>query len=373
MVNKIQRTSEQQKYRDKLAQTLRNLRELWNNDLADVLLNRHKNTYKYEEAKNWIQNQNESNEKLWDYSLEHQIKNYFLSKEFEDFFFKLDFDGRVCAIWAVIMYSIAFQDETRPIDYSDCMELVKFSAKRDYRGMRHKLIELIGKRLWVKEWDSNYEQKMKEYIYDKIYKNWYVFHAFNSAYEESIKKNGLSTSIRTTPEKEVRELWFLMRKYNEPFDIYYINWKDSERICFDRSIQNIRDYANRTPEWFWLLVHKFKLYHYGYENIPDGDAKIQYEEILDGMYKFFEKRNVSKLDQIKIKELFDKNRKIYWNWEPRLAMIKLESVDDYVDHYKDFDVEMLSSLAFDGIDHSVDRDIPIEDIKIVHFPKNLKI
>jgi len=372
MVNKPQRTQEQQEYRDKLAQTLKNLRELWNKDLAEILLERHKNTAEYIDADKRISWQNENKEKLWNFSLEHQIENFLMSKEFENHFFKLDFNGRKYAIWAVIMYTIAFQNEIGPIDYKNCMELVKFgSTKKDRMDLNNKLIELISKKLWVKEWDSDYEIKMKEYIYDKIYKNWYVFHAFNSNFEKSIRKHGLSASIRTTPEKEVRELWSLMRKYGKPFDIYYINWKDSARVCFDYAIRNIWDYANRSPEWFWLLVHDFESYNFWPKDMPDNDAKTNYNEVINGMYKFFEKRNVSKVDQIRIKELFDKNWKLYWNWMPTLAMIKLQSIDNYYDENDDFD--FLSRHIFDWIDCSVDRDIPIEDIKIVHFPKNLKI
>lgn len=372
MVNKLQRTKEHQEYRDNLAKTLKSLRKLWNGDLADILLDRHKDTLEYEEAKNWIQNQNESSEKLWDYSLEHQIENYFLSKEFEDYFFKLDFSGRCNAVWAVIMYSIAFQDETKPIDYGDCMELVKFCTKEMYYGeMKDKLFELIGKRLWIKEWDPDYEWKMREYIYDKIYKNWYVFHAFNSASEKSIRKNGLSASIRATPEKEIHELWLLMKKYGRRFDIYYLNWKDYERICFDYTTKNIRDYGNSSPEWFSCLVHIFKGYHYWYEDIPDRDVKIQYDDVIDGMNKFFEERSVSKVDQVRIKKIFDKNWKLYWNWEPRLAMIKLQSVNEWF--WENLDSNYLKLRAFESYDNDVKKDIPIKDIKIVHFPRNLKL
>lgn len=53
-------------------------------------------------------------------------------------------------------------------------------------------------------------------------------------------------------------------------------------------------------------------------------------------------------------------------------MIKLQSVEGNIDNCKNLDLKTLSTLAFTGIDYSVDRDIPIEDIKIVHFPKNLK-
>lgn len=370
MVNKPQRTSEQQEYRNKLAQTLRDLRARWNKNLAETLLERHKNTAEYISADKRISWQSENKEKLSNFSLEHQIENYLMSQEFENYFLKLDFDGREFAIWAVIMYTIAFQDETKPIDYSDCMEFIKFNNPKNHWKINDKLIELIGRRLWIKEWDCDYEEKMREYIYNKIYINWYVFHAFNSAFEKSIRKYGLSTSIHTTPEEEVRELWLLMRKYNESFDFYYVNWKDSERICFDYSTDHIWDHANKSPEWFWCFIYIFKKYHYWYWNMPDRDAKVQYEELIDGMNKFFEIRNVSKEDQIRIKELFDKNRKLYWIWEPRLAMIKLQSVDEW--YWEDFDLDDLQGWAFDLIDCSVNRDIPIEDIKIVHFPKNLK-
>ena len=125
MVNKPQRTQEQQEYRNKLAQTLKNLRELWNKDLAEILLERHKNTAEYIDADKRISWQSENKEKLSNFSLERQIENYLMSQEFENYFFKLDFDSKQKAIGAVIMYSIAFQDGTKPIDYKNCMELVK--------------------------------------------------------------------------------------------------------------------------------------------------------------------------------------------------------------------------------------------------------
>lgn len=233
-------------------------------------------------------------------------------------------------------------------------------------------MELISKKLWVKEWDSDYEEKMKQYVYDKIYKNWYVFHGFNSVFEQSIKKNGLSASIRLTPEKEIRELWSLMRKYHEPFDNYYVIWKDSERVCFDYATYNVWDYANRSPERFRLLAHNFKLNYYGYDNMPDESEKTEYENIIKGMQNFFEKRNVTNEDRIRIKELFDKNRKLYCNWKPTLAMIKIQSVDNPLDpFYADLNYKDLLLMAFARIDCSVNKDIPIEDIKIVHFPENL--
>ena len=104
MVNKPQRTSEQQEYRNKLAQTLKNLRELWNKDLAEILLERHKNTAEYIDADNRVPWQSENKEELSKFSLERQIENFLMSKEFEDYYFKLDFDGRENAIWAVICF-----------------------------------------------------------------------------------------------------------------------------------------------------------------------------------------------------------------------------------------------------------------------------
>ena len=361
MAGKAQKTHEQQNHRNTHSQTSKNLGESWNDDLAKILLKDHKDSTEYKDSNKKSSVKKEKKEKLTNFSLEYQIENYLMSQEFKNYFFKLDFECQRRAIAAVIMYSIALQDETKMIDYDDCMGFIKRSYFRNDR----RLLEIISKKLWIKKWNPEYEKKMKEYIYDKIYLNWYVFHGFNGAYEELIKNNWLSASIRLTPEEEIRELWLLMRKYQEAFDTYHIAWKDSERIYFDYAAHNVWDYANHSPERFWLLIHTFKLYYYWDNKIPD-------ENIVQGMEKFFKAKNITENDKIRIKELFDKNRKLYWNWQPTLAMIKLQSVDDCINEYENLDYETLLGLAFNQINRSVNRDIPIEDIKIVHFPKNLK-
>ena len=368
MADKTEKTHEQQNHRNTPSQKSTNLRESWNDDLARILLQGHKDSAEYIDSNEKTSVKKEKKEKHPNFSLEHQIENYLMSQEFKNYFSKLNFQDQWRAIAAVIMYFIVLQDETKIIDYEDCMEFIK----GNYRRSDRRIMEIISKKLWIKKWNPEYEEKMKEYIYDKIYLNWYVFHAFNSALEESIKNNWLSASIRLTPEEEIRELWLLMRKYQEPFDNYHIAWKDSERIYFDYTTYNVWDYANRSPERFWLLIHKFKLYYYGYNNMPDESIPFEYENIIKGMEKFFKAKNVTKNDKIRIKELFDKNRKLYWNWKPTLAMIKLKSVDDWINEYGNLDYETLLELAFFKINQSINRDIPIEDIKIVHFPKNFK-
>ena len=53
MVEEIQRTPEQKEYRNKLANTLKNLRQLWQEELARTLLENEKNKDKYKDSKRW--------------------------------------------------------------------------------------------------------------------------------------------------------------------------------------------------------------------------------------------------------------------------------------------------------------------------------
>jgi len=53
MVEEIKRTPEQKEYRNKLANTLKNLRQLWQEELARTLLESEKNKDKYKDSKRW--------------------------------------------------------------------------------------------------------------------------------------------------------------------------------------------------------------------------------------------------------------------------------------------------------------------------------
>ena len=372
----IKRTPEQQEYRNKLALTLKNLRELGHKQLAEVLLSEEKKRKCYREADN---RKNREQREKFTYTLEHQIENFLSSPEFINFTKTLDFQWREKVIENVIQYSIAFQNEEGTMDYSRCMKYIEACQKKaNDRG--DKLEELIAENLWITRKDADYEQRMKEYYYEKFFKNGYVFHAFNSQVESSIKKHGLSNSIRFTFHEEISKIKTILKRYGES-DVFawWEKGNDDKRICYDYTAANIRSYANFSPEWFWLFVGRFHSKYCGwYSYKPDKNIKPTYEMILQGMNIFFKDKNVSQEDQNTMKETFQKWRNLYGDTQPRLAMIKMSAVYDCTsDDPKirkgndTFNLEYYKKKIFKWNDCSTDKSISPENIKIVSFPQDI--
>ncbi len=312
----------------------------------------------------------DTKEVWWEFLLENQINKFFESEEFKEFFYLLDEYGKGEAIWLVIIYSVAFQDETKPMDYSDCIDFVKECFYTDSFGRNDILVNYISKKLWIDRSDANYEQILKDYILEKIFKNWYVFHGFSSIAEESIRKNWLSTSMRFTEKEEVLEVWNIMRKYRKSFDHFYKNWEDYNSICFDIDTRNIWMYANGSPERFWLFIRNC------FENYEpkwwwNDDNQYDYDRIKLKMQNFFKIKDVSEEDKIKILDFFEENRKKYWKYEPRLAMIKRLAINDDIQFRESLDLDTLVNYMFFWVNSRLYENISSDDIKIVKLPKPL--
>lgn len=168
--------------------------------------------------------------------------------------------------------------------------------------------------------DNDNRKKVYDYL-NNYMNNTYMFHAFNSASEESIIKYGISPNIRLNSNEEVVEINNLFKKYGE----YGIlnDFENSSMGSFYYSKDPIVSYRYglKSPEWFYMFCGGSRAYTQ--DEVYDEEAYINrdYDASLNNINTKMDKLSFSKEDKDKVTNFFNK----YWNYfneyEPRLLIL----------------------------------------------------
>lgn len=102
-----------------------------------------------------------------------------------------------------------------------------------------------------------------EQIVDRLIVHGYAYHGFNSGIEESIRRNGLSTSIRLTSVDEIKKLDEMVSKYNVDGSLTFgylsgttDKWGDnsSSAVFYATDPNSAYEYASVGPEWLEYFI-----------------------------------------------------------------------------------------------------------------------
>lgn len=230
--------------------------------------------------------------------------------------------------------------------------------------------------------DNNNRKKVYNYL-NNYMNNSFMFHAFNSAYEESIIKYGISPNVRSNSNEEVIEINNLFKKYGE----YGIlnNYENSSMGSFYYSKDPIVSYRYglKAPEWFYMFCGGSKAYNKDERYDKEAYINRDYDASLNNLNIKMDKLSFTKEDKDKVTSFFNK----YWNhfneYEPRLLILpniearrrydELED-DDYEINPLDFTDEMMNLYVNDiDTDTSYPVDLDIKDGILIGLPTHKEI
>ena len=243
-----------------------------------------------------------------------------------------------------IQYSILFAEEIIEDELSNfvrkIVQLINSFNKREIDinsdKFHESIIDLFCEELFRKNNVSIVNEKntfdLCKLAYQKLFGRTFKYHAFNSAFLDSIKENGISPSIRVTPIEEITKVHDIIKKYvnsDTSFGWLYINCID--KVSFSYTSRFSYHYGMESPEWFthFVLVIRNEILP---SKLVSQFRNFQfdlwdYKRFKSVLSVWMNKHNFSNNDAEIVMDFFLKQWKIYENSTPILAMIE-EKVDE---------------------------------------------
>lgn len=273
------------------------------------------------------------------------------------------------------------------------------NGRVDNESISKGLIKSIAQKLEIEDIHSPESQrKIFDYYYTRTEVEGYVFHGFNGAFEESIRKNGLNPSERMWDWEDLARVQEIgaKRGKNMLLGWGFINSKD--KTFYESSGDNTYRYAYASPEWF----AQFTSEGFHVKNTPDRkqayyrrdyeSAKKNILELCDEMQSSKPEDitnrkaypNITDQERVQITDFFEKYWKIFAGEKssPKAALIKNSAVHPLSEELKRKDYELnleflsetgveyaIDFLRRDAHDASIDSSIKPEDITIVDLPE----
>lgn len=260
--------------------------------------------------------------------LSDKITYLFNSQEFVDIFD--DKTKLINSIWLLVEFFIIFDslDFEKYLNYARFMNQANFESNLKY----NQIYTILQEQFWNKELDN---EVIFDYIFQKHSVDWYYYHCFNWASEESIKMYWLSTHIRNFSNEEfeeiiqilsrsnIKELHFELRK--KWFPCYFTNseWK----LSFSLTADQISHYILEVPEWFAIFITRCT------ENSLIRKAfnskqpySIVQKDINESIWKIISDTN----DKIVLLKFIEKYWNMYTEKNNLIALVKRKSIDWYI-------------------------------------------
>lgn len=247
------------------------------------------------------------------------------------------------------------------------------------------------------------------FVMDRVVTNGYAYHAFNSGYEDSIRKYGLSTTVRSTNLEEIKELDDIVQKYGADQYAFgflgraqesMIDYSDG-KVFYATDPKMVYDYAISGPEWMDYFIYQNQSYTEMKEDLGIGPYirrdheksrkvienwcdRLMGINIVDGTPPRADWLKPEERERIL--DFFEHQWNIYGNGEPRVALIPKRLVGrDAPMSYHDGDFRYMRddalskklsfalSVSLSGTNCQHYDSIPAEYLSIVNLPVYPKI
>lgn len=317
----------------------------------------------------YFENNNSNGSSLVEYFIDIAIKYSILFRNDEKFstIGMSDFIKKVAN-------KVVSMDITSMISISSNYELEKYVSKLYVDELLSKL-ELNRGSLN----DENYKKSICSYIIRNLKGKDYKYHAFNSAFFDSILTNGINPNINFTPQHEIDIINEIFEKNGISMVFGWQKLNCEGKVSYSMTPSVSYYYGINSPEWFAQFTGQGFPFNPPNKYIKNAYVQGNYESAKNNLLTLMTERNFSSDDQKCVIDFFEKNWNIYANKTPMLAIIPdlHEDVSEYWtnkllndSYYKD-DIERIMNfcLSEDGIDCQSTEKIDVSNAIFIEMPR----
>lgn len=317
----------------------------------------------------YFENNNSNGSSLVEYFIDIAIKYSILFRNDEKFstIGMSDFIKKVAN-------KVVSMDITSMISISSNYELKKYVSKLYVDELLSKL-ELNRESLN----DENYKKSICSYIIRNLKGKDYKYHAFNSAFFDSILTNGINPNINFTPQHEIDIINEIFEKNGISMVFGWQKLNCEGKVSYSMTPSVSYYYGTNSPEWFAQFTGQGFPFNPPNKYIKNAYVQGNYESAKNNLLTLMTERNFSSDDQKCVIDFFEKNWNIYANKTPMLAIIPdlHEDVSEYWankllndSYYKD-DIERIMNfcLSEDGIDCQSTEKIDVSNAIFIEMPR----
>lgn len=176
--------------------------------------------------------------------------------------------------------------------------------------------------------DPHYKEALCTYIIKSLKGQEYIYHAFNSAFLDSIKVHGINPHAKLTDQQEINMIDNIFKKYriNMIFGWQRLNCEASVSYSMDPSISYY--YGINSPEWFAQFTGQGFAFNPSEDYDKSAFVKGNYNHAKENLLKVMERNHFTQQDQDTVIQFFDKQWNLYANHSPMLAIIPNPTGDD---------------------------------------------
>ena len=142
-----------------------------------------------------------------------------------------------------------------------------------------------------KTWEN--ETQFNCEIIANIVKTSCKYHAFNSAFEEGIRENGINPDTKPFDEEEISVLSSVLEAYGCTALSFGCTSRSTGRVYYSNTPSVSPDYGYRSPEWFSIFCGENlgkKNYEKAKQHVLDNLGTVELpQEVRDEVLSFFEK------------------------------------------------------------------------------------
>jgi len=269
---------------------------------------------------------------------------------------------------------VASMDITSMISISSNYELEKYVSKLY-------VDELLSKLGLNRESlnDDNYKKSLCSYIIRNLKGKDYKYHAFNSAFFDSILANGINPNINFTPQHEINIINDIFEKNGISMVFGWQKLNCDGKVAYSMTPSVSYYYGTNSPEWFAQFTGQGFPFNPSGKYIKDAYVQGNYESAKNNLLTLMKEHNFSSGDQECVIDFFEKNWNIYANKTPMLAIIpdtKEDNSEYWINillnnsYYKD-DIGKIMNfcLSEDRVDCQSAEKIDVSNAMFIKMPR----
>ena len=193
--------------------------------------------------------------------------------------------------------------------------------------------------------DERVKEKLGKAIIHKLRGTEYIYHAFNSAFFDSIKENGINPNINFTPQQEIDEIDKIFSNHDIGMICGWKKLNGENEVSYSTTPTVSYYYGMNSPEWFSQFTGQGFAYapieKYKKTAFLEGD----YEAAKQNLQTLMKETEFSDDEAKKVMDFLDKYWRIYANRKPILAVIPQKTSDEQLEQW---DREMLRDSLFEN-------------------------
>ena len=169
--------------------------------------------------------------------------------------------------------------------------------------------------------NSIYKEAICTYIIKNLKGPEYLYHAFNSAFLDSMKTHGINPQTKFTEQQEINMIDSIFKKYHIDMIFGWQKLNCEERVSYSMDPSVSYYYGINSPEWF----SQFTGQGFPFNPCDDYDksafVKGDYDHAKQNLLKIMDKNHFTPQDQDIVIRFFDKQWMLYANQSPMLAVV----------------------------------------------------